>query len=194
MRLKKLVEVGFLKIFKNKLYKSGLYFISENGLNLIRERFRDHFFPKKAPAKIDMRFFEHDRYVALCRMYLEKQGLAKNWISERIITHDVITKNGEYRSKHMLQNLKKSQIPDGLFTTRKGEVCAFELEFTLKSQRELRQKLSVLHNESKLQDGLFQRALIVAGGKKIESSLCKINNELNANFKIINLNEVINYE
>lgn len=194
VRLKALVDAGFLKVFKNKLYRSGFYFISDKGLNLIRDRFRDHFFPVKAPTNIDTRFFEHDRYVALCRTYLEREGLAKNWISERIITHDVITKNGEYRSKYMLQNLQKSQIPDGLFETRKGEVCAFELEFTLKSQRELKKKLVNLHNESKLNDGLFKRVLLVAGGPKIESSLLKINEELGANFKVMNLEEVAAYE
>ncbi len=194
VRLKKLVDAGYLKVFKNKLYRSGFYFISDGGLNLIRDRFRDHLFPKKAPAKIDTRFFEHDRYVALCRTYLEREGLAKNWISERIITHDVITKNGEYRSKYMLQNLQKSQIPDGLFETRKGEICAFELEFTLKSGRELRQKLLALHNESKLDKGLFKRVLIVAGGAKIESATRSISKELGANFKILNLDQMRSYE
>ena len=94
VRLKKLVGAGYLKVFKNKLYRSGFYFISDSGLNLIRDRFRDHLFPKKAPAKIDTRFFEHDRYVALCRTYLEREGLAKNWISERI--------NGRYSSTAIL--------------------------------------------------------------------------------------------
>jgi len=111
-----------------------------------------------------------------------------------VIVHDVITKNGEYRSKYMLQNLKRSSIPDALFETRKGEICAFELEFTMKSSRELKQKLVNLNLESKLKNGLFSRVLIVAGSSKIESSLKNITGELGANFKVMNLNELVSYE
>jgi len=81
IRLKRLVDEGFLQIFKNKLYRSGFYFVTDRGLNLIRDRFRDHLFPKKAPAKMDSRFFEHDRNVALCRTALTKKELAKSWVS-----------------------------------------------------------------------------------------------------------------
>ena len=190
VRLKKLVDTGFLKLFKNNLYRSGFYFVSEKGLNLLRDSYRDHLFPKKAPTSIDMRFFEHDKNVAVCRSYLEKKGLAKNWVSERVITHDVITKGGEYRSKYMLQNLQKSQIPDGLFETRKGEICAFELEFTLKSARELKKKLTNLNNESRSSSGLFKRVLLVAGGKRIKNSLESIKSELGADFKIMELEEM----
>ncbi len=191
IRLKKLVDEGYLQIFKNKLYRSGFYFITDKGLNLIRDRFRDHLFPKKAPTKMDSRFFEHDRYVALCRTALTRKDLAKSWVSERVIAHDIITKNGEYRSKYMLQNLKRSSIPDGLFETRKGETCAFELEFSMKSGRELRQKLTVLNNEAKLKNGLFSRVLIVAGAPKIESSLESIIKELGADFKVMSLTELV---
>jgi hypothetical protein len=190
VRLKKLVDAGYLKLFKNNLYRSGFYFVYEKGLSLLRDFFRDHLFPKKAPTSIDMRFFEHDKNVAMCRTYLEKEGLAKNWTSERVITHDIITKGGEYRSKYMLQNLQKSQIPDGLFETRKGEVCAFELEYTLKSARELKIKLSNLNNESKSSSGLFKRVLIVAGSNRIKNSLEAVKKDLNADFKIIDLSEV----
>jgi hypothetical protein len=193
-RLKKLVSEGYLQIFKNRLYKSGFFYITDKGLSLVRDRFRNSFFPKKAPAKIDTRFFEHDHFVAKCRTGLMRQGLAKNWVSERVIVHDIVTKNGEYRSKYMLQNLKKSSIPDGLFETRKGETCAFELEFTMKSRRELISKLTNLNNESKLKNGLFKRVLIVAGSPKIETSLKKITDELGANFKIMNLEELVSYE
>ena len=190
IRLKKLVDAGYLKVFKNDLYRSGFYYVSEKGLNLLRNSYRDHLFPKKAPAQIDMRFFEHDKVVAECRTYLEREGLAKNWTSERIITHDVITKGGEYRSKYMLQNLQKSQIPDGLFETRKGEVCAFELEYTLKSNNELKKKLANLNNESLSSSGLFKRVLIVAGSNRIKKSLEAVKNDLNADFKIMNLEEM----
>jgi hypothetical protein len=90
----------------------------------------------------------------------------------------------------MLQNLQKSQIPDGLFETRKGEVCAFELEYTLKSVRELKAKLSNLNNESKSVSGLFKRVLIVAGSKRIKNSLEALKKDLNADFKIMELSEV----
>jgi hypothetical protein len=191
IRLKRLVDEGYLQIFKNKLYRSGFYFITDKGLSLIRDRFRDHLFPKKAPVKMDSRFFEHDRNVALCRTALTKKNMAKTWISERVITHDIITKNGEYRSKYMLQNLKRSSIPDALFETKKGETCAFELEFTMKSGRELRQKLTVLNNEAKLSNGLFSRVLIVAGSQRIESSLKNITKEIGANFKVMSLTELV---
>jgi hypothetical protein len=194
IRLKRLVDEGFLKVFKNELYRSGFYFVTDKGLDLIRDRFRDHLFPKRAPTKMDTRFFEHDRNVAICRTALTKKNLAKDWISERVIIHDVITKNGEYRSKHMLQNLKRSSIPDALFKTKKGETCAFELEFTMKSRRELRQKLVTLNLESKLKNGLFSRVLIVAASSKIESSLKNIANELGANFKVMNFEELVSHE
>lgn len=194
IRMKKLADEGFLVVFKNKLYRSSFYYISEKGLNLIRDRFRDHFFPKRAPTKMDTRYFEHDCYVTKCRSALKKEGLASEWISERVLIHDIFTKNGEYQSKYMLQNLKNSSIPDGLFKTRKGERCAFELEFTLKSTRELRQKLTVLNSEAKLTNGLFSRVLIVAGSLKIESALKKIITELGADFKVLNLEKLVQGE
>ena len=194
IRLKRLVDENYLQVFNNKLYRSSFYFVTDKGLNLVRDRFRDHLFPKKAPAKMDTRFFEHDHHVTICRTALTKKNLATNWVSERIIVHDLITKNGEYRSKYMLQNLKRSSIPDALFETRKGEICAFELEFTMKSNRELRQKLVNLNLESKLKNGLFNRVLIVAGSSKIESALKAIKGELGASFKIMALAELVGHE
>ncbi len=194
IRMKKLADEGFLIVFNNKLYRSRFYYISEKGLNLIRNRFRNNFFPKRAPTKMDTRYFEHDYYVTKCRSALTQKKLASDWISERVLIHDIFTKNGEYRSKHMLQNLKNSSIPDGLFKTRRGEICAFELEFTLKSSRELRQKLTVLNSEAKLTNGLFSRVLIVAGSLKIKTSLTKIIEELGASFKVLNLEELVEHE
>ena len=90
----------------------------------------------------------------------------------------------------MLQNLQKPQIPDGLFETRKGEVCAFELEYTLKSNNELKKKLTNLNNESLSSSGLFKRVLIVAGSNRIKNSLEAVKNDLNADFKIMELGEM----
>jgi len=191
VRLKRLVDEGYLRIFKNNLYRSGFYFISNLGLNLLRVSFRDELFPKKAPSKMDTRYFEHDHNVAKCRTYLEREGLAKNWVSERVIVHDLMTKNGSFQSKYMLQNLQKSMIPDGLFETRRGETCAFELEFSLKSNRDLKAKLSNLHKEASLKKGLFSRVLIIAGSQRIESSVLKVTRELGGDyFKVMPLEEI----
>lgn len=194
IRLNKLAKNGYLNIFTNKLYRNKFYYISDSGLGVLRNKFRDHLFPKKAPSKMDTRFFEHDRYVSLCRIFLEKKGVAKGWVSERVIFHNMVTKSGEYRSKYMLKNLQKSQIPDGLFETNKGELCAFELELSLKSKRELREKLVMLNNESKQSHGLFKRVLLVASSVKIRANLEKINNEISAHFKILDLERMVNHE
>lgn len=193
VRIKQLSDAGYLNVLSNDIYKKKIYSLSSKGLNIIREEFIDELFPRRLSSKPDLRNFSHDYYVALSRCSLERQELATNWISERQIVFDLMSDSGEYRSKYMLQNLRRSSIPDGLFRTRRGEVCAFELEYSLKSKRDLKEKLSVLHKESQVTSGLFERVLIVVSTNKIEGAVNSIKEELNASFKIIRLDSLLEF-
>ena len=191
IRLKKMREANFLNSFESNLYKERFYFLGSEGLKLLKESYQDEIFPKNYADSPDLRSAQHDKNVALCRVALERQGLAKSWVSERQITHSLVTKSGEYRSKYMLQNLRSSSIPDGLFETRKGEVCAFELEYSMKSRRELKTKLVNLLRESNVTEGLFKRVLVVAGSDKIYKAIESVCSEIDASFKIMKLQELI---
>jgi len=111
-RLKKLEAGGFIKSNTISTFNTRWYIISGKGLALLRERFVENLFPSSVPDRIDTRHFEHDRSVSFCRIALEKKGLAKNWVSEKVITYNILTKTGEYKSKYMFQNLKQSSLPD----------------------------------------------------------------------------------
>lgn len=191
-RLKKMEAEGFIKSNTVSTFNTRWYIIAGKGLSLLRERFTDDLYPKKAADKIDTRYFEHDRTVALCRIALEHKGLAKNWVSEKSIAYSILTKTGEYQSKYMFQNLRQSSIPDGLFETKKGEKVAFELEFSRKSNRALMQKLNNLHQETKSKNAIFNRVLVITNGDKIYNLVTKTAKDLGASFKVLRLNNVIN--
>lgn len=190
-RLKKLEAEGYLLSTTINSVNTRWYLISSKGLHLLRERFIDELFPLKAPEKIDARHFEHDRTVSLCRVALEEKGLVRNWVSEKAICYNILTKTGEYQSKHMFQNLKQSSIPDGLFETKKGETAAFELEWSRKSTKDLKQKLNNLSLEMRSSKATFKRVLIVANGEKIHNSITSMAKDLGASFKVLSVDELL---
>jgi hypothetical protein len=82
--------------------------------------------------QIDIRTFEHDAMLMKLRLYLEDTESVRNWKSERVIKRDLFFQG----------NLARDYVPDAVFMNESGDTVAYELERTMKSKRDYREKIN----------------------------------------------------
>jgi len=106
-----------------------------------------------AILSIDHRTFEHDHRVTLCRAHRERSGHAREWVSERRLKAEWAIFSGR---------LAREYCPDAVYTNRRGERVAFELELAPKTRDRLARKISRFLDVMRDGAGPFQRTLFVA--------------------------------
>jgi hypothetical protein len=85
----------------------------------------------KPIRQIDIRTFEHDAMLMKLRLHLEDTESVKNWKSERVIKRDLF-----FQGK-----LARDYVPDAVYENEAGETVAYELERTMKSRKDYREKI-----------------------------------------------------
>jgi DNA-binding PadR family transcriptional regulator len=115
-------------------------------------------------SKLSVVTFEHDLGVLKSRLELQRQGRASNWRSERLLKSQVEAATGR---------LKRDFMPDGIFTSKHGKVCAFEYENKPKSEKQLREKVFRLNALMTEKDPVFEACLFIASTENLKNKIKK---------------------
>jgi hypothetical protein len=116
--------------------------------------------PCKPAKKMGTTFIEHDLFVLKCRLLLEEQGRATNWVSENELKNTLFKLKGSVR---------RDFIPDGIFTSLQGLRCAFEFENSTKSKDQMLNKLINIHQVIKRGHGPFSACLFVTKNERLKA-------------------------
>lgn len=131
--LKRLMILEKRGLLSAKTYfqsKQKIYFATQKSLKLISALRPASILPY--PIKnVDIRTFEHDDLLIKLRGILEGRFGAKDWISEKVLRE----------FPELCSDLEESQIPDAIYVNAEGEKIAFELEISLKSPSNYREKI-----------------------------------------------------
>ena len=131
---------------------------------------------------IDPRTFEHDWRVTLCRAYREGGGQAQEWVSERRLKAEWATLSGK---------LSREYCPDAIYTNRRGERVAFELELAPKTRERHAKKISRFLNVMQDSGGLFKRTLFVACDPRVKATLEGLTRPYPDEFKVLGYDQVV---
>lgn len=131
---------------------------------------------------IDHRTFEHDWRVTQCRAYRERDGHARDWVSERRLKSDWALIRGK---------LSREYCPDGIYTNRRGERVAFELELAPKTKARHNRKISRFLDAMRDGEGPFQRTLFVACDESVKRTLEALTRPYPEQFRVMSFSEVV---
>jgi len=109
-----------------------VYGLTAKGHACIIQRYHDMSLPKKLRSPVSAEY-QHDRMVAISRVFLSKTGRSIMFRSERELASDVATGDG-----YEAQSLR----PDGLFRDSTNSLWALEYELSVKSKKRLIQKVA----------------------------------------------------
>lgn len=116
----------------------------------------------KPVKKLSVVTFEHDLGVLKSRMLLEKQGRASNWRSERLLKAQAESYTGR---------LARDFMPDGLFTSKQGKVCAFEFENKPKTEAQLKEKVYRLNAIMNQAEPVFEAVLFITSTEHLKKKI-----------------------
>jgi DNA-binding PadR family transcriptional regulator len=116
----------------------------------------------KPISKLSVVTFEHDLGVLKTRMLLEKQGRVTNWRSERLLKSQAEAATGR---------LQRDFMPDAIFTSKQGKVCAFEFENKPKTEAQLREKIFRLKALMDQADPVFEACLFIASTENLKTKI-----------------------
>ena len=131
---------------------------------------------------IDARTFEHDSRVTLCRAHREGADIAREWVSERRL-------KAEWAGA--LGKLAREYCPDGVYTNRRGEKVAFELELSPKTRERHAKKISRFLDVMRDSGGAFQRTLFVACDPGVKATLEGLTKPYPEQFKVLSFEQVV---
>ncbi len=132
-------------------------------------------------TKLSIVTFEHDYGVLKTRMVLEKQGRASGWRSERLLKTiaQVATKS-----------LQRDFMPDGIFTSKQGRVCAFEYENKPKSETQLREKIFRLKALMEQEKPVFEACLFIASTDNLKNRIKRLTDFAPSKFIVQSVNDL----
>ncbi len=130
---------------------------------------------------IDIRTFEHDRKVLLCRVARETSGNAKDWASERVLRQNWEVSAG---------SLPRELISDAIFTNRRGERVAFELELSPKETARYLRKVEQFAIVTAREGGLFRRVLFVTCSPGVQRRLKEVCTPYGDSFFVVPFEEI----
>lgn len=129
-RLSELEKFDLLKKTKSFAESKSYYQATKKGRRLLGERYPDRLFANYYSG-FDLNTFHHDKMVLSSRMYLEKNGVAINWQSDRNLRQEpAITKSG-----------LRPYVPDGIYETATGRKVALEVEIAQKGKNKYQEKI-----------------------------------------------------
>lgn len=164
-RVQKLESGGLLKSISIQTAGGRKYYFTTNkGYRELSKRSASTSIPNPV-SKLSLATFEHDLGVLKIRMRLEHQGRASAWRSERLlkrVAHDTTL------------NLNRYFMPDAIFTSKQGKVCAFEFENVPKPEGQLREKVLKLKALMDAQDPIFEACLFVTSTDHLKNKIQRI--------------------
>lgn len=180
-RIQKLELVGFLRSVS---LLSGtpkkFYLTTPKGYRELFKVSNSDIIPNPV-SKLSVVTFEHDLGVLKSRLELEKQGRAFKWRSEKLLKSQAEAINGR---------LQRDFMPDAIFTSKHGKVCAFEYENRPKSESQLREKIFRLKAIMDQPDPVFEACLFIASTESLKNKIKKIT-DLIANRFVVQSKEEI---
>jgi hypothetical protein len=180
-RLGLLSKHGFLRPQRVYTEATTYYLASTLTQDLLSNLKPDRTISEPAEA-IDLRNFEHDKRVTLCRAHREKKGEVKDWLSERRLKQEWTAANG-YR-------LSREYMPDAVFTNRAGGRVAFELELASKTRERHMKKISRFLEVMKSPDNAFSRTLFVACSDVVYQMLLSVTRPY-PEFRVMRYEEIV---
>lgn len=141
----------------------------------------------KALSGIDIRSFEHDKRIVLCRAALELGGRALNWRGERYLKAQAM-----YEAS---SNIVRPYQPDAIYTSSAGAEIAFELEHSFKSKERYQEKFERYAADIRYEKNLpFQKCLFVATTENMKRLLIDVMKRSVGEreiFKVVSFEEVV---
>lgn len=151
-RIYNLEQTGYLRSMLLRRGSTKKYYLAtRRGHSELVRSYPENIIPNPIKsAKVHV--IDHDLGVLDCRVQLEKQGRATLWHSERRIKTQL---------EAGLGTIKREFMPDGIFTSRQGFVCALEFENSRPSDEKIREKIAHLVAAMKNPIPPFQAVLFV---------------------------------
>ena len=187
-RLRLLEQGGLLRSARIYTERENAYLVTPQGQALLQGRHPERLVQEPA-SSIDLRTFEHDRRVSLCRAVREKEGSVTDWRSERRLKQEFAHRTADYR-------IAREFMPDAIFTNQKGGQVAFELELSPKTRERYAKKITrfVQVMRSSLSGGtagLFARVLYVPCSKSIQDTLSELTRPYGDLFRVQPFSELV---
>lgn len=158
-RINLLKQHGFLKAVRVYTQSKNYYLATKKAHNFLQSLDTGRSYVKPS-HQIDIRYFEHDKAVLDCRVVRESHHRLKNWISERRLKHEWAK-----------EDLARMYLPDALYTNKRSETVAFELELSPKRPKRYQEKLAQFYKVTQNPQGLFQRAIFVCMRPNVEQTI-----------------------
>jgi len=161
-RVQKLESLGYLR---SALMLAGttkkFYLTTTKGHRELLKASYSHDGPRPV-SKLSVVTFEHDLGVLKARILLEKQNRAFNWRSERLL---------KAHAKAGTGRLQRDFMPDGIFTSKQGKICAFEFENKPKTEKQLREKIFRLKALMDHNDPVFEACLFITSTDALKKKI-----------------------
>jgi hypothetical protein len=155
-RLNKLMYLGLISLSKTKSpYGFNSYILSQKGFKFLSENSKENIIPCYQNSKNKL-YSEHDRMVALIRVFLKKKEMFLRWISERELLKDL---------SGVKMDEKRFFTPDGVIVTKNNEKIAIEYELSRKSKSRIKDKID--YHISLLNEGTFDGSMFITKNKTI---------------------------
>lgn len=187
-RLRLLEKSGLLRLARIFTERENAYLVTPQGQALLQGVHPERLIQEPATS-IDLRTFEHDRRVSLCRAVREKEGSATSWRSERRLKQEFAHRTHDYR-------IAREFMPDAIFTNQKGGQVAFELELSPKTRERYAKKITrfvqvMRSSHSGNSAGLFSRVLYVPCSKSVEATLNELTRPYGDLFRVQPFSELV---
>lgn len=180
-RLQGLAKHGFLRA-KRVYTEAMMVYLASTVAHAVIQSLRPERTVSWPIEEIDLRTYEHDKRVTLCRAVREKNREVTDWLSERRLKQEWSAANG-YR-------LNREYMPDAIFTNRSGGRVAFELELAPKTRERYAKKVSRFMEVMKSPDGAFSRTLFVASSEPVYQMLLTVTRPY-PEFKVSRYEEIV---
>ena len=180
-RVQKLEATGYLKSIILQPGSLKKYYVSTKLAYLEVIKIDQESNTPRAIKKLSQVTFEHDLCVLKSRIWLENQGRAFSWISERLLKTQLASQTG---------TITRYFLPDGLFTSKNGKICAFEYENKPKSEQQLREKIIQLNSIMSKNDPIFELCLFIASTESLKTKIQKITQMYPSKFLVQSVSEI----
>jgi hypothetical protein len=182
-RVNQLNRFGYLHSQRASFSGYAYFLTTKLGQLTLKNFYPDQDFVR--PTKtIDIRFFEHDRFVLKSRVYLEAQAGVTSWRPEKCLKLECIAKSG----------LGREYQPDAIFTNSRGERVAFELEHIRKSKEKYQDKIQKYVDVIRRPENshfVFEKVLFVSVSKPVMRTLKEFTEVYQDYFQVVSFDELL---
>jgi hypothetical protein len=179
-------RLGMLKTVRVYTEGQSYYVATDLGVRAL-QGYRVSRIHPKALGGIDIRSFEHDKRIVLCRAALELGGRSLNWRGERLLKAQAMYEDN--------QNIGRPYQPDAIYTSSSGAEVAFELEHSFKSKERYQEKFERYVADIRYEKKCgFEKCLFVATTENMKRLLIDVMKKSVGEreiFKVVSFEEVV---